>query len=273
VANIWFAPIALATIYYFLPKILGRPIYGYYLAPIGFWSLIMFSGWLGTRALIFGPIPVWIQTVGIVGSMAMLVPTVAIAINLLGTVRGRAGEVWGNPVLRFLVFSALAFISGVVINAAASLRVVHQVTGFTDFTVAQNQQGFYAFFVMAMFGAAYYMLPRIFARDWPAVLLMKANFWCCAAGIVLLLAVLYIGGWQQGAAMNDPFTPFVDILRAAIPVNQARAAAEMLLALGQLAFVINAGGLMLWWAKDNCPVCRVLQTSCPVCKVLKGRAS
>ncbi len=273
VANLWFAPIALAAIYYFLPKILGRPIYGYYLATIGFWSLIMFSGWLGTRTLIFGPIPVWIQTVGIVASVALLVPTVAIAINLLGTARGSVSEVMGNPVLRFLVFSALAFVSGVVINAVASLRVVNEVTGLTDFSVAQNEQGFYAFYVMAMFGAAYYMLPRIFGRDWPASLLLKANFWCCALGITLLLVVLYVGGWQQGAAMNDPFTPFVDILRGAVPVNQARAVAQILLSLGQVAFIVNAGGLMLWWAKDNCPVCRLLGSTCPACKLLKGRAS
>ena len=45
VLGLWFTPIGLAAIYYFLPKVLGKPIHSYYLSVLGFWSLAIFYKW------------------------------------------------------------------------------------------------------------------------------------------------------------------------------------------------------------------------------------
>ena len=37
--GLWFTPIGLAAGYYFIPKVIGRPIYSYYLSLFGFWAL------------------------------------------------------------------------------------------------------------------------------------------------------------------------------------------------------------------------------------------
>ena len=42
VLGLWFTPIGLASIYYFIPKVIGRPIHSYYLSVLGFWSLVLF---------------------------------------------------------------------------------------------------------------------------------------------------------------------------------------------------------------------------------------
>src|SRR6266542_6958576 len=54
---LWFGAIALGTAYYMIPKVIGRPVYSYHLATIGFWSYALFSSWTGMQRLVDGPFP------------------------------------------------------------------------------------------------------------------------------------------------------------------------------------------------------------------------
>ena len=45
-------PLALASVYYFLPKVIGRPIQSYNLSLLGFWGLAFFYGQVGGHHLI-----------------------------------------------------------------------------------------------------------------------------------------------------------------------------------------------------------------------------
>ena len=56
-AGLWFVPLGLAAAYYLIPKVLGKPIYGYSLAVLGFWSMALFAAWNGGQHLIGGPLP------------------------------------------------------------------------------------------------------------------------------------------------------------------------------------------------------------------------
>ena len=76
VLGLWFTPIGLGAVYYFLPKVLGKPIHSYYLSVLGFWSLAIFYNWAGVHHLIGGPVPVWVQTAGITASFMMVIPGV-----------------------------------------------------------------------------------------------------------------------------------------------------------------------------------------------------
>src|SRR5205823_5002670 len=42
---LWLGAIALGTAYYMIPKVIGRPVYSYHLATIGFWTYALFSSW------------------------------------------------------------------------------------------------------------------------------------------------------------------------------------------------------------------------------------
>ena len=68
VLGLWITPIGLAAIYYFIPKVLGKPVYNYSLSVIGFWSLALFYNWNGMHHLVGGPMPAWLITVSIVAS-------------------------------------------------------------------------------------------------------------------------------------------------------------------------------------------------------------
>lgn len=236
---LWLTPMALGTAYYLIPKVLGRPIYSYYLALLGFWSLALFSSWVGMQHLIGGPVPVWTTSIGIVASVMMVIPVIVVAINHHFTVVGFHQEVWRSPTLRFVVFGAVTYTVVTVIGSITAIRSVSEIVHFTHFTFGQSQLGIYGFFSMIMFGGVYYMMPRLLKREWPSALLIRMHFWGSALGIIIIVVALYVGGWIQGTQMNQAETAFIDIVRSTLPWLQARSVGELFLLVAHVAFAVN----------------------------------
>ena len=230
---------ALATAYYLIPKVLGRPIYSYYLSVLGFWALAIFYNWAGLHHLIAGPIPTWLISAGIVGSIMMVIPVIVVGLNHHMTVVGLHKEVWRSPTLRFVVFGAVSYTLVSLIGSAMALRSVNEVTHFTHFTVGHAHHGVYAFFTMIMFGGVYYMMPRLLKREWPSAGLIRIHFWGSALGITIMVTALSVGGWIQGMEMNDPEIAFLDIVRNTIPWLKARSISGVFLTVGHIAFAMN----------------------------------
>lgn len=244
VLGLWFTPIGLGAIYYFIPKVIGRPIHSYYLSILGFWSLALFYNWNGLHHLIGGPLPAWMITVSIVASVMMLIPVITVAINHHFTMLGHFGKLRHSPTLRFVVFGAMAYTLTSLQGVANSLRSYSEVVHFTHHTVAHAHLGVYGFFTMVMFGALYYILPRITQREWPSLGLVSLHFWACAIGLVLYVVPLSVAGYVQGTKLNDAAIPFLDVVRFTIPWLKVRTAAGLLLALGHVAFVANFAWLL-----------------------------
>jgi len=245
VLGLWLTPIGLAAAYYLIPKILGRPIHSYYLSIIGFWTLALFYNWAGTHHLIGGPIPAWLVTVGIVGSVMMVVPVITVAINHHLTMKGNFRALRVSPALRFTVYGAMCYTAVSLQGSLQSLRSVNEVSHFTHYTVAHAHLGVYAFFTMTMFGACYYILPRLTGREWSSVRLIRVHFWCTAVGMAVYWIGLTFGGWLQGLGMNDPDVPFLEIVRATVPYLWSRSVAGVLMTIGHLAFAILVGRMLL----------------------------
>ncbi len=242
VLGLWFTPIGLAAVYYFIPKVLGKPIHSYYLSALGFWSLAIFYNWAGVHHLIGGPVPAWVISAGIAASLMMVIPVVVTAVNHHLTMVGSFGALRYSPTLRFVVFGAVNYTLVSLTGSAMAIRSVNEITHFTHFTVGHAHQGMYAFFTMVMFGAIYYILPRLLLKEWPSAALIRTHFWCVAIGVTLYWVDLEIGGWIQGLQMNNPDLPFIEVVRNTIPYLFVRSAAGLLMTVGHLAFTVN----VLW---------------------------
>lgn len=236
---LWFGSIALASLYYFIPKILGRPIRHYYLASLGFWTFAVLNGWLGVQRLIGSPVPPWVQSVGTAASLLSLAPLVVICINLLVTLAQNFGSAKDSLVLRFMTFASVAF-------AVSGLQVV--LTSFgkgaaaTHLTLAAQSQpylAFFGFFTMAAFGAIYYLTPRIASRPWYSQGLIAAHFASTALGVVVVYLALLLGGLRQGAEIGSSDFSFQQIVTDLQPYLLARTAGIALLIIGQIAFLVN----------------------------------
>ena len=237
VLGLWFTPVSLGAIYYFLPKIIGRPIRSYNLSLLGFWTLAFFYAQVGGHHLIGGPIPGWLITLSIVQSIMMVIPVIAFSINMGLTLKGRMHLARYSPTLRFVMFGGLMYLASSLQGSVEALRSVNQITHFTHYTVAHAHLGAYGFVTMVMFGAIYFMMPRVLNWEWPYPRLITLHFWLTAIGASIYVTGLTIGGWLQGVAMLDAARPFMDSVTLTLPYLKWRSVGGSLMVLGHLVFV------------------------------------
>lgn len=238
VLGLYVTPMGLAAIYYLIPKVTGKPIYSYHLSLLGFWTNALFYSWAGTHHLVGGPLPAWVITMGIVGSVMMAVPVTTVAINHHMTTAGSFHLLKTSPALRFVVFGAVCYTAVSYQGCLEALRPVSRIAHFTHYTVAHSHLGMYAFYTMTMFGAMYYITPRLTRRAWSSARLIRAHFWCCAVGVLSYFAGLTWAGWWQGMMMNDPRVPFLKIVAYTQPYLVARSVSGSLMTVGHLAFAV-----------------------------------
>ena len=183
--GLWLTAISLGAAYYFIPKVIGRPIYSYGLSLLGFWTLAFFYALNGMHHLIGGPIPEWMITTSIVASALMVIPVLSVAINHHMTMAGRFAALRYSPTLRFVVLGAIAYTAVSLQGTFTAFRAVNRITHFTHWTIAHAHVGVYGFVTFVMFGSMYYILPRVTGREWPSARLIRWHVWLVLGGIVL----------------------------------------------------------------------------------------
>lgn len=238
---LWFLPFGLAIAYYFLPKLLGRPINLYYTAPLGYWWLLAVGVLFAGTRLVNAPVPVWVPTLGIACALLLPLPLTVISLNLLGTIGRDAGRMLASPTLAFIGLSSVSFLVWGGLAILTSVRGVAATFQFTIGSAGLDWLVVYGCFSTAAFGAAYFIVPRLTGREWVSPALVKGHFWAAALGLGLFVAASVVGGFRQGALLNDPTVAFGDVTTALAPWLAARTVALMLLAVGHLAFALNFG--------------------------------
>lgn len=239
VLGLWFTPVAIGAIYYFLPKVIGRRVSSYNLSILGFWTLAFFYAQVGGHHLVGGPVPEWLITLSIVQSMMMIVPVAAFSINMYGTMKGRVGLMRHSPTLRFMMFGGFMYMLSSVQGSFEALRAVNRVAHFTHFTVAHAHLGAYGFVTMVLFGAIYYMMPRVLNWEWPFPRLISLQFWLAAIGILVYFIPLTYGGWLQGLAMLDENKSFIESMQITLPYLKWRSFGGALMVASQVVFVAH----------------------------------
>ncbi|MCI0527084.1 MAG: cbb3-type cytochrome c oxidase subunit I, partial [Nitrospira sp.] len=235
--TVWFTPIGLAAAYYFIPKVVGRPIYSYYLSLLGFWSFALFYNWNGIHHLVGGPLPTWLISVSIVASVLMFIPVITVAINHHLTTVGHFDKLRYSPTLRFVVFGAMCYTAVSFQGSIEALRSFNEISHFTHYTIGHAHLGMYAFVTMILFGAIYYTMPRLTKWEWPHPILIKYHFWLVALGIALYVGSMTIGGILQGLYINDASRPFMASVAVSEPYLLARSLAGVLILIGHLIFI------------------------------------
>lgn len=245
VLGLWFTPVSVGAIYYFLPKIIGRPVRSYNLSILGFWTLAFFYGQVGGHHLIGGPVPGWLTTLSTVQSLMMVIPVIAFSINMAGTMKGRMHLARYSPTLRFMMFGGAMYFLSSVQGSLEALRSMNAVTHFTHYTVGHAHLGAYGFVSMVLFGAVYFMMPRVLNWEWPFPKLITLHFWLAVAGIAIYFVALTIGGWLQGLAMLDPARPFIESVNVTLPYLRWRSVGGALMGASHLVFAVHLAAMVL----------------------------
>jgi cytochrome c oxidase cbb3-type subunit 1 len=75
----------------------------------------------------------------------------------------------------------------------------------------------YAFFSFVMFGAIYFIVPRITRREWLSRRLIKMHFFFSIYGIVSIAVIAIFGGIQQGIGQEAFDQPWSEAAQRAFP--------------------------------------------------------
>ena len=98
---------------------------------------------------------------------------------------------------------------------------------------------------MMMFGAMYYIVPRLVGWEWPSVAMIRWHFWLVAIGVLLMAGSLTIGGLLQGLAQYDPTVSFRSSVEYATPFRVVRGISGFLLLAGHIVFATHFARMLL----------------------------
>lgn len=235
--EVWFSFLGLAGVFYFIPKIIGQPLHSRYLALFAFWMLAFFGSWGGVYA--DAPVPKWVSSLSIATRVMMLIPMLAIGLNIQSTLSAHCAILKTNMVLRFVWVGAISYLLATLLGIVGALRSVSEVTLFTLYTNAITNLQLYGFLGMVVAGGIYYIVPRLTECDWPSTGLIRFHFSTATLGVALLVLPQLIGGVLQGIKLNDPQVPFLSVVKSTIPFLGMSTLGELLLLVGNLALLVN----------------------------------
>jgi cytochrome c oxidase cbb3-type subunit 1 len=235
----WLGFIALAAIFYFIPKLLQRPLANWAWAVFAFWSLLLLSTFTAASEFVGSSVPAWFGSVGIAANLMVLPAIVLIAAMWHLTTRGAYALAWRNPALRFILFAAASYLIVVPLHIITGLREVALLTHLTYIDAAVRELALFGFVGMALLGALHYLLPRVVQRPWPSPAKVDLQFWLFAAGTAVVFVALTVGGLLQGAKLSDISVPMVRVARLTIPFVGTATLGFLLLFAGAIVFALH----------------------------------
>jgi len=236
----------LAMMYYFVPKQAERPVYSYRLSIIHFWSLIFLYIWAGPHHLHYTALPDWAQTLGMVFSVMLWMPSWGGMINGLMTLNGAWDKIRTDPIIRMMVMALAFYGMSTFEGPMMSIKAVNSLSHFTDWTIGHVHSGALGWNGMITFACIYYLVPRLWGRSrLYSLRMVNWHFWLASAGIVLYAASMWVAGimqglmWREYGADGYLVYAFSEVTQAMLPMYLIRAAGGLLYLIGALVLVFN----------------------------------
>jgi cytochrome c oxidase cbb3-type subunit 1 len=236
----------LGMMYYFVPKQAERPVYSYRLSIVHFWALVSLYIWAGPHHLHYTALPDWAQSVGMVMSIVLFLPSWGGMINGIMTLSGAWHKLRNDPILRFLIVSLSFYGMSTFEGPMMAIKSVNALSHYTDWTVGHVHSGALGWVAMVSIGAMYHLIPILFNQGrMYSIRLINIHFWIHTTGIVLYIVAMWISGVMQGLmwrAVNTDGTltySFVESLTASYPFYFIRFLGGVLVVAGFLLMAYN----------------------------------
>ena len=189
----------LGMMYYLIPKQADRPVYSYRLSIVHFWTLIFLYIWAGPHHLHYTALPDWAQTLGMVFSVMLWMPSWGGMINGLMTLSGAWDKLRTNPSLRFSVAAVGFYGMSTFEGPVMSIKAVNGLSHYTDWTIGHVHSGAMGWVGFISFGALYHLFPVLWKKKavW-SERLISWHFWIATLGIVFYITAMWVSGIMQG---------------------------------------------------------------------------
>ena len=251
----------LGMMYYFVPKQANRPVYSYRLSIVHFWALIFMYIWAGPHHLHYTALPDWAQTLGMVFSIMLWMPSWGGMINGLMTLSGAWDKVRTDPIIRMMVMAIAFYGMSTFEGPVMSIKAVNSLSHYTDWTIGHVHSGALGWVGMVTFGALYFMTPKLWGRErMYSLRMINWHFWLATLGIVVYAAVMWVAGIQQGLmwreydAQGFLVYSFVEAVSANIPYYILRAIGGAMYLAGGLIMAYNITMTILGHKREEAPM-------------------
>ena len=236
----------LGMMYYFIPKQANRPVYSYRLSIIHFWALIFMYIWAGPHHLHYTALPDWAQTLGMVFSIMLWMPSWGGMINGLMTLSGAWDKIRTDPIIRMMVMAVAFYGMSTFEGPMLSIKSVNSLSHYTDWTIGHVHSGALGWNGLITFAALYFLAPRLWGRTrLYSLRMVNWHFWLATLGIVLYASAMWVAGIMQGLMWRE-YGPdgylvyaFSEVVTAMHPMYLIRAAGGLMYLAGALIMVWN----------------------------------
>jgi cytochrome c oxidase cbb3-type subunit 1 len=251
----------LGMMYYFVPKQANRPVYSYRLSIIHFWALIFMYIWAGPHHLHYTALPDWAQTLGMVFSVMLWMPSWGGMINGLMTLSGAWDKIRTDPIIRMMIVAIAFYGMSTFEGPMMSIKAVNSLSHYTEWTIGHVHSGALGWVGMITFGAIYYLTPKLWGRErLYSLRMVNWHFWLATLGIVIYAAVLWVAGIQQGLMWREYNSQgflvysFAETVAAMIPYYVLRAVGGALYLAGGLVMAWNVFMTIRGHLRDEAPI-------------------
>jgi cytochrome c oxidase cbb3-type subunit I len=244
---LFFLPCAAAAAYYLAPKVTGHPVHSYSLSLIGFWSLAILGPWAGMQKLAGVPIPYFLPYLGAAATVLLGVPAIAIGYSTLRTMLSDTSKFASSPTLRFTAAGVVCMIilglAGAFVNLPSSTL---QISQFSITAYGMDILAVYGCFSFVMFGAIYFIVPRLTRREWLSKRLIKMHFLFSMYGVIAVAVLAVLGGLIHGQGQEDFTHSWDSAAERAYPYLMATLIAWCFVLFSNFFFFMH---LLLMWMR------------------------
>ncbi|MFH7320221.1 cbb3-type cytochrome c oxidase subunit I [Desulfurivibrio sp. D14AmB] len=235
----------LAVFYYFLPKSTGVPIFSHRLGIISFWSLIFMYLWTGAHHLLWTPIPDWVQTLAMAFSIMLIAPSWGSVINGYLSMNGQWHQMRENYLVKFFILAITFYGLQTLQGPMQAVRTFSGFIHYTEWVPGHVHMGTMGWISLVLFGAIYYLAPRLYGREIYSVGLANLHFWLVLVGQMIYSVSMWIAGVVQGSMWHSlnpdgslTYT-FMESVLAMYPYWWVRGGGGVVYLLGVLVFIYN----------------------------------
>ncbi|AXE64841.1 cbb3-type cytochrome c oxidase subunit I [Hyphomonas polymorpha PS728] len=230
----------LAIMYYFIPKQVNRPVYSYRLSIVHFWSLIFIYIWAGPHHLHYTALPQWAQTLGMVFSVMLWMPSWGGMINGVMTLSGAWDKLRTDPIVRMMIVALAFYGMSTFEGPLMSVRAVNALSHYTEWGIAHVHSGSMGWVGFISFGALYCVTPWLWKRKaLYSKALVEWHFWLATLGILFYIVAMYVAGITEGL-MWRAYNEFGFLEYAFIETVKAKHIMYMIRVAGGLLYLTGA---------------------------------
>ncbi|MGK0256014.1 MAG: cytochrome c oxidase cbb3-type subunit 1, partial [Arcobacteraceae bacterium] len=215
------------------------------LSILAFWGLMFVYLWAGGHHLIYSTVPDWMQTMGSVMSIVLILPSWGSAINMLLTMKGEWGQLQSSPLIKFMVMASTFYMLSTIEGPIQAIKSVNAIAHFTDWIPGHVHDGTLGWVVFMIMASLFHMAPRMYKREIYSKSLMETQFWLQTTAIVLYFTSMWIAGITQGMMWRayDEYGSllysFIDTVTVLQPYYTIRAVGGLLYLVGFFMFAYN----------------------------------